>query len=99
MSVKMFILSEQIRCLENSIQVRSIRSDNLSAQTSTDMPLGGQELRRSGMEEGEASKAVNSSVISETVTSIMFIGNMRAWESTHRNIGEREKSPTVVSLH
>ena len=64
MSVKMFILSEQIRYLENSIQVRSIRSDNLSAQTSTDMPLGGQELRRSGMEEGEASKAVNSSVIS-----------------------------------
>ena len=73
---------------------------NLSAQTSSDMPAGGQVLKRSGMEEeGEASRAVNSSAISATVTCFMITGNRPEWGSTHTNIEELEKSPTVAAPH
>ena len=52
---------------------------NLRAQTSSDMPLGGLVLKRSGMEEGEARRAVNSSAISAIVT--LFYDHYREYAS------------------
>ena len=63
------------------------------------MPPGGLVLKRSGMEEGEARRAVNSSAISVTVTFFMVTGNRRVLESTHTSIEGQERNPTVVALH
>lgn len=59
---------------------------NLRAQTSSDMPSGGLVLKRSGMEEGEARRAVNSSAISATVTICLWL----------QGIGKYRKAPIGV---